>query len=80
MKKMKLYSLLFFLFLLFDCTRSVFVMRDACKQKYIVESPFVLAAAGVTTEELNQVLTELLTGYLMYLHRAETNGDPEPRL
>ncbi|EMY68794.1 hypothetical protein [Leptospira vanthielii] len=80
MKKIKFYSLLFFLFLLFDCTRSVSAMRDSCKENYIEEAPLLMGAAGVTNEELNPVLTVLLTGYVMCLDNAETKGDPGPRL
>ncbi|WP_039927614.1 hypothetical protein [Leptospira vanthielii] len=81
MKKMKFFSLFCFVLFLLDCTApSVSAMRKLCKENYIKEAPLLIGVAGFTNEELNQMVTGLLTGYLMCLHRAETKGDPGPRL
>lgn len=77
----KVYSLFFILTLLLDCCApSVSVKRENCKQNYIKDSPLIMVSLGLTNEELNQMLTGLLTGYLMCLHSAETKGDPGPSL
>ncbi|WP_157356639.1 hypothetical protein [Leptospira vanthielii] len=75
-----MYWRLCFLMFVFGCAPSVSVMRASCKEYYIEEAPLLMGAAGVTNEELNPVLTGLLTGYLMCLDNAETKGDPGPRL
>ncbi|WP_156827641.1 hypothetical protein [Leptospira wolbachii] len=55
-------------------------MRASCKDYYVKDAPLLIGAAGFTNEELNQMVTGLMTDYLMCLDNAERKGDPGPRL
>lgn len=77
---MKLYCLSCFLMFVSGCAPSVSVMRASCKDYYVKDAPLLIGAAGFTNEELNQMVTGLMTDYLMCLDNAERKGDPGPRL